>query len=330
VPAPPREWQWPGGSGTGRQRRSRRFEWCQFGRVAVCIRGVVAVCSLGCVAATRPLPVLVLLVFGCGNEMMLEYWRFFLKHGCKIELSVTDCRHSLCKLPLPLSLSGFVANDVSRSILPLPLSIWYHSNRADLLYPTVHFSSIHCHSSCPCMYFSHPTTITAKTTLWIFPFLKMYFTTTISLSILPLPHSIWYHSNRTDLLYPTVPLPSIHCHYLRHCMYFSQLTTILPQSSQKKSMIFSIFSTYFLIAISRSIPPLPLRIRYQNDRADLLYPTVPLTYNHCHSSLHCMFLFTTYHKLQKNLLSFSIFIFIFYNHHIYVNTATATSYLVSK
>jgi hypothetical protein len=35
------EWQWQGGSGTSRQRRSVRFEWWQCGRVAVVIGGVV-------------------------------------------------------------------------------------------------------------------------------------------------------------------------------------------------------------------------------------------------------------------------------------------------
>jgi hypothetical protein len=34
----------------------------------------------------------------------------------------------------------------------------------------------------------------------------------VSPSILPLPRSIYYHSNRIDLLFRTTPLPPIHCH----------------------------------------------------------------------------------------------------------------------
>jgi hypothetical protein len=39
----------------------------------------------------------------------------------------------------------------------------------------------------------------------------------LTLPMLPLPPSTRYHSNRTDLLFPTVPLPPRHCHSPRHC-----------------------------------------------------------------------------------------------------------------
>jgi hypothetical protein len=41
-----------------------------------------------------------------------------------------------------------------------------------------------------------------------------FFTMTLSLPILPLPPSNWYHSNRLGLLFPTPPLPPCHCHSL--------------------------------------------------------------------------------------------------------------------
>jgi hypothetical protein len=131
----------------------------------------------------------------------------------------------------------------------------------------------------------------------------------VSRSILPLSLSIWYHSNRADLFYPTVLLPFIHCHPLCHFMF---LFTTYHNYRQKNLMIFSIFNLFFIIAIHMSILPLPHPIWYQNDRADILYPTVPLPPIHCHSSPLFMFLFTTYHFDRKNhLLIFSIFSHIF-------------------
>jgi hypothetical protein len=98
----------------------------------------------------------------------------------------------------------------------------------------------------------------------------------------PLPMPLWFQNDRADLLYPTVPLPPCHCHSPCHChrhchcsIFFTRLKTS------------PIFPPKFQLATTNSILPLPLPLWYQNDRADLFYPPVPLPPCHCHSPRHC-------------------------------------------
>jgi hypothetical protein len=76
----------------------------------------------------------------------------------------------------------------------------------------------------------------SKSALFLNPISNAHFQTTTTLPILPLPRSFYHHSNRLDLLYPTVPLPPSHCHSPRHCHLFT-----LPLSLQ----VF--FSTTFFV-----------------------------------------------------------------------------------
>jgi hypothetical protein len=68
--------------------------------------------------------------------------------------------------------------------------------------------------------------------------------TTISHLILPLPRSYLYHSNRTELLFPTVPLPPCHCHSLFHCRL---VITTLP-------LFFSLKNHFFSVIFNRPPP----------------------------------------------------------------------------
>jgi hypothetical protein len=97
----------------------------------------------------------------------------------------------------------------------------------------------------------------------------------------PLPLPLWYQNDRADLLYPTVPLPPCHCHSPRHCHRHCHCLSILHDPKIPN------FPSNFQPATTNSILPLPLPLWYQNDRADLLYPPVPLPPCHCHSPCHC-------------------------------------------
>jgi hypothetical protein len=94
--------------------------------------------------------------------------------------------------------------------------------------------------------------------------------------ILPLPHSNYHHSNRLDLLFPTVPLPPGHCHSLSHCHQPKSPATATATQPLPPS------HTKLPTAISQPILPLPHSIWYQNDRNDLLYRLIPLPPSHCH------------------------------------------------
>jgi hypothetical protein len=98
--------------------------------------------------------------------------------------------------------------------------------------------------------------------------------------ILPLPISNRYHSNRPDLLFPTTPLPPCHCHSSSHCHSQTHNVSLF---FQKKSIKKSKIQTYLQTTVSPSILPLPISNRYHSNRLDVLYPTVPLSNNHCHS-----------------------------------------------
>jgi hypothetical protein len=93
-------------------------------------------------------------------------------------------------------------------ILPLPLSNRYHSNRLDLLYPTVPTTPCHCHPPCHTLLIDTPV----PKKINIFLFFLLFFRPTATLPILPLPLSNRYHSNRPDVLFPTVPTAPCHCH----------------------------------------------------------------------------------------------------------------------
>jgi hypothetical protein len=98
--------------------------------------------------------------------------------------------------------------------------------------------------------------------------------------ILPLPRSNLYHLTRLDVIFPTVPLPPNHCHSPPHChpnnhFFFLSLS------------IFSRFLLNFQSIATLSILPLPRSNLYHSTRLDVIFPTVPLPPNHCHSPCHC-------------------------------------------
>jgi hypothetical protein len=113
-----------------------------------------------------------------------------------------------------------------------------------------------------------------------FSFFCVFPKTVISPSILPLPRTNSYHSNRLDLLYRLVPLPPNHCHS--------------PPRHRHSLSALSFFSTFFIFlclskkktVISPSILPLPLSNHHHSNRLDLLYPTAQLPPCHCHSPSH--------------------------------------------
>jgi hypothetical protein len=96
----------------------------------------------------------------------------------------------------------------------------------------------------------------------------------LTLPILPLPPSNRYHSNRTDLLCPMVPLPPRHCHSPRHYH---------PCNHPYHCHTTAIFLSFF-IQITATLPilPLPPSNRYHSNRTDLTNRLVPLPPCHCH------------------------------------------------
>jgi hypothetical protein len=185
----------------------------------------------------------------------------------------------------------------SLSILPLPRSNLYHSNRIDLLYPTVPLPPNHCHSAPHC----HPNN---------------HFSLSLSLKFF-LNFCLIF--NRSQLCqYCHYPLPT--CTIRRALIssiqrYHSHSTTATHHPTATQTIIFfslslSIFSQFLLNFQSIASPPilpLPPSNLYHSTRLDLLYPTVPQSFNHCHSPCHCHPNNHVFFSLSQFFLNFCLF-----------------------
>jgi hypothetical protein len=130
-------------------------------------------------------------------------------HRVTATFDVGGC-HNLKKLPhiTHTAIFVFVIISTTRPILPLSLLFLHQSNRADLLCRLIPLSTNHCHSL---PFHCHPNTA-MSTTVTFLSFFLYFFPIVTTRSILPLPHCVWYHSNRRDLTNRLVLLSTCHCH----------------------------------------------------------------------------------------------------------------------